>query len=394
MIGKTIAHFRILEKLGEGGMGVVYKAEDTKLDRVVALKFLPEQATATEEERARFIQEAKSAATLNHPNVCTIHGIDEYEEPASGDAPPVKHHFIQMECVDGVTLRGKIPENGLKLQDAVDYAIQIAEALQEAHSKGIVHRDVKAENVMLNEKNQIKVMDFGLAKLRGSSRLTKTSSTIGTLSYMSPEQIQGEQADARSDIFSFGVVLYEMLTGKLPFRGEHEAAMVYSIVNEDPQPIEQFRTDIHSAIVHLINRSLEKDPDDRYQNMNEIVGELRRAKRQSARVSRKVPLEKPADVPISSAEIPASPAPSASGNRKPAMLIGVAIAAVAIVSLAVWFMSGVRPERQLGHLHDGHRDRGEQTGHDRFLSQSGQFSNCEVFSGREIHCLRKKTQGE
>jgi serine/threonine protein kinase len=284
MIGKTIAHFHILEKLGEGGMGVVYKAQDTKLDRVVALKFLPEQATSTGEERARFIQEAKSAATLNHPNVCTIHGIEEHEG----------RQFIEMEYVDGVTLRVKIPEEGLKLQDAVDYAIQIAEALQEAHSKGIVHRDVKAENVMLNEKNQMKVMDFGLAKLRGSSRLTKTSSTIGTLAYMAPEQIQGEEVDSRSDIFSFGVLLFEMLTGRSPFRGEHEAALVYSIVNEEPQEIQQFRLDVPETIVHLMKRALEKDPDDRYQNMNEIVGELRWAKRQSARVSRKVPVEKPA----------------------------------------------------------------------------------------------------
>jgi len=284
MVGKSIAHFTILQKLGEGGMGVVYKAQDTKLDRVVALKFLPEQANATEEEKARFVQEAKSAATLNHSNVCTIHGIEEHEG----------RQFIEMEYVDGVTLRAKIPEDGLKLQDAVDYAIQIAEALQEAHTKGIVHRDVKAENVMLNEKNQIKVMDFGLAKLRGSSRLTKTSSTIGTLAYMAPEQIQGEEVDSRSDIFSFGVLLFEMLTGRGPFRGEHEAAMVYSIVNEDPQPVQQFRSDVPETIIHLMNRALEKDPDDRYQNMNEIVGELRRAKRQSARVSRKVPLEKPA----------------------------------------------------------------------------------------------------
>jgi serine/threonine protein kinase len=347
MIGKTIAHFTILEKLGEGGMGVVYKAQDTKLDRVVALKFLPEQATATEEERARFIQEAKSAATLNHPNVCTIHGIDEYGEPASGGAPPVKHHFIQMECVDGVTLRGKIPENGLKLQDAVDYAIQIGEALQEAHSKGIVHRDIKAENVMLNEKNQIKVMDFGLAKLRGTTRLTQTSSTIGTLAYMAPEQIQGEEVDSRSDIFSYGVLLYEMLTGRGPFRGEHEAAMVYSIVNEDPHPLEQIRTDVPQTVIHLINRSLEKDPADRYQSMSEIVGELRHTKKQSARVSRTIPAQKPAaQVSGETPEAPTQPVstgtPSTEGKKKWILPAAAGVVAV-LAALTFLVLSGAGP---------------------------------------------------
>ncbi|MGB5873556.1 MAG: protein kinase [Bacteroidota bacterium] len=338
MIGKTIAHFTILQKLGEGGMGVVYKAQDTKLDRVVALKFLPEQATATEEEKARFVQEAKAAATLNHSNVCTIHGIEEHEG----------RQFIEMEYVDGVTLRAKIPENGLKLQDAVDYAIQIAEALQEAHTKGIVHRDVKSENVMLNDKNQIKVMDFGLAKLRGSSRLTKTSSTIGTLAYMAPEQIQGGEVDSRSDIFSFGVLLFEMLTGRSPFRGEHEAALVYSIVNEDPQPIQQFRSDVPETMVHLMNRTLEKDPDDRYQNMNEIVGELRRAKRQSARVSRKVPLEKPAaGVPGVSQVAPTQPMSEGEPPSKPSQkkwFIPAAAAALVVVATALFLvLSGGGP---------------------------------------------------
>ncbi|MGB6649804.1 MAG: protein kinase, partial [Bacteroidota bacterium] len=321
---------------------------DTKLDRVVALKFLPEQATATEEERARFLQEAKSAATLNHPNVCTIHGIDEYEEPASGDAPPVKHHFIEMECVDGVTLRTKIPKDGLKLQDAVDYAIQIGEALQEAHSKGIVHRDVKAENVMLNTKNQIKVMDFGLAKLRGTTRLTQTSSTIGTLAYMAPEQIQGEEVDSRSDIFSYGVLLYEMLTGRSPFRGEHEAALVYSIVNEDPHPMDQIRTDVPQTIIHLINRSLEKDPADRYQSMSEIVGELRHTKKQSARVSRTVPVQKPAaHVSEVTADVPTEPVsagePRTEEPKRKWVLPAAAGAAVVLAGLLFLVLSGGGP---------------------------------------------------
>ena len=216
-----------LAKLGV--LGVVYKAQDTKLDRLVALKFLPHRVAVSADEKARFIQEAKAAAGLNHPNICTIHGIEEHDG----------QQFIEMEYVDGVTMREKIAgadrRTALQVNNAISYAIQIGEALQEAHSKGIVHRDVKAENIMVNAKNQIKVMDFGLAKLKGSLKLTRTSSTVGTLAYMAPEQIQGGEVDARSDIFSFGVVLFEMLTGQMPFRGEHEAATMYSIVNEEPQ---------------------------------------------------------------------------------------------------------------------------------------------------------------
>ena len=221
MIGQTVSHYKILEKLGEGGMGVVYKAADLTLTRTVALKFLPHGLEAQEPERARFLQEARAAAILNHPNISTVYEIAE----ADGQ------QFIVMECVEGKTLREIIPVK--KMQDALSYAIQIAEALQEAHTHGIVHRDVKAENIMVNTKNQVNVMDFGLAKLKGSLKLTKTSSTVGTLAYMAPEQIEGGEVDARNDIFSFGVVLSEMLTGHLPFRGEHEAAMMYSILNED-----------------------------------------------------------------------------------------------------------------------------------------------------------------
>jgi len=277
MIGTTISHYKILEKLGAGGMGIVYKAHDTKLDRDVALKFLPHHLNATADEQARFLQEARAASALNHPNICGIHSIGE-----DGDK-----QFIEMEYVDGKTLRQMVPVQ--KTQTAIDYAIQIGEALQEAHSKGIVHRDVKTENIMVNSKNQIKVMDFGLAKLKGSLKLTKTSSTVGTLAYMAPEQIEGGEVDARSDIFSFGVVLYEMLTGHLPFRGEHEAAMVYSIVNEEPTPIQKYLPEISSEFVHILNRALEKDPNDRYQNVAEMVIDLRRLKKQTSRVSRPVP---------------------------------------------------------------------------------------------------------
>jgi serine/threonine protein kinase len=276
MIGQTVSHYRIIEKLGEGGMGVVYKAQDTKLDRFVALKFLPHHVTVSADEKTRFIQEAKAAAGLNHPNICTIYGIEEHEG----------QQFIEMEYVDGVTLTSKIPETGVKVQDAVTYAIQIGEALAEAHNKGIVHRDVKAENIMVNLKGNIKVMDFGLAKLKGSLKLTKASSTVGTLAYMAPEQIQGGKVDARSDIFSFGVVVFEMLTERMPFRGEHDAAMMYSILNEEPEPIQQYMPDASPEIIHIMSKSLDKDPDDRYQSVSEMVVDLRRVKKDSTKVHR------------------------------------------------------------------------------------------------------------
>lgn len=272
IIGDTVAHYRILEKLGEGGMGVVYKAHDTRLDRTVALKFLPSGLNPTHEEKARFVQEARAASALNHPNVCIIHDIQEVND----------QQFIVMEYVAGKTLKEMVPIR--RLEDAIDYAIHITEALGEAHGKGIVHRDIKSENIMVNTKNQIKVLDFGLAKLRGSLKLTRTSSTLGTLAYMSPEQIRGEEVDARSDIFSFGVVLYEMLSGRLPFKGEHEAAMLYSIVNEEPEPIRRFRSDLAREVVDLLGRALEKDPLDRFQIVADVLIDLRRMRPDTSRI--------------------------------------------------------------------------------------------------------------
>jgi len=274
MIGRTISHYRILEKLGEGGMGVVYKALDTKLERFVALKFLPHEISLSADDKARFLQEARAASAVSHANVCVIHDIAEHDG----------QQFIVMEYIDGKTLRQMVPIG--KVGDALGYAIQVGEALEAAHSKGVVHRDIKAENIMVSVTNQVKVMDFGLAKLRGSLKLTKTSSTVGTLAYMAPEQIQGGEVDGRSDIFSFGVVLYEMLAGQLPFAGEHEAAMMYSILNEDPQPIQRYKPDLSSELLHIVNRALEKDPEDRYQAVREMVIDLRRAKKETSRVSR------------------------------------------------------------------------------------------------------------
>jgi len=272
MIGKTISHYQIFSKLGEGGMGVVYKAEDTKLDRIVALKFLPSHLTKSETDKARFLQEAKAASAINHPNVCVIHDIQEHDG----------QQFIVMEYVEGKTLRevvGSFDKTPMPLKDVIAISIQIAEALRAAHGKGIVHRDIKSENIMVTETGQVKVMDFGLAKLRGSVKITKTSTTVGTIAYMSPEHLQGAEVDARTDIFSFGVVLYEMLTGQLPFKGEYDSAMMYAIVNEEPEPIQKYRPDLSSEFLHVLNRALEKNPSERYQSIHDVFIELKRMKR-------------------------------------------------------------------------------------------------------------------
>lgn len=330
MIGTTISHFTILEKLGEGGMGVVYKALDTTLDRTVALKFLPERVNKDETAKARFLQEAKAAAGLNHPNICTIFGVEEFEHQV----------YMAMEFVEGGTLSEKIPF--AKTEDALIIAGQIADALQEAHTRGIVHRDIKADNIMLSSKGQAKVMDFGLAKLKGAMKLTRTSSTVGTLGYMAPEQIQGGEVDHRSDIFSFGVLVFEMLTGKLPFRGEHEAAMVYSIVNEEPQNIAQLLPELSPIVVNLINRCLEKDPAERYQHFDDITADVKRALRKTSKVMRSSP-----SVPAHSSDKISSTHDSAVTDltpsgffRKNSVRVVFAAAALIIIALMGWWLLG------------------------------------------------------
>ena len=280
LIGRTISHYKIFEKLGEGGLGVVYKAKDTKLKRFVALKFLPPHVTREQTDRARFLQEAQAAAALNHANVCTIHEIHDEGE----------HPFIVMEHVEGATLRKLIRDAGdspIPMETVLEVVLQIGEALYTAHDKGVVHRDVKSENIMVSDTGQVKVMDFGLARVYGSERLTKSSSTIGTVAYMSPERIQGQEVDARSDIFSFGVVLYEMLAGRLPFTGEYESSMMYAIVNEEPEPIQKYRSGLSSEMMHVLNRALEKQPADRYQTMSDVLIDLKRLKRDSESTGRK-----------------------------------------------------------------------------------------------------------
>ncbi len=285
MIGQVISHYKILDKLGEGGMGIVYRAHDTKLDRTVALKFLPPQVSATEQDKIRFTQEARAAAALNHPHICHIYRIDEVDAPPASGRQGERMMFIEMEYVDGLTLRKKIAAGPIPLSEALTLATQVGEGLEEAHGKGIVHRDIKSDNVMVNSRNQAKVMDFGLAKLKGALKLTRSSSTVGTLAYMAPEQLRGVEADARSDIFSFGVLLYEMLTGRVPFEGAHEAALMYSITNEPPVPLEKYYPGAPSELLHIINRSLEKDPEDRYQTVHDMVIDIRRMRKDSTRVS-------------------------------------------------------------------------------------------------------------
>jgi TolB-like protein/Flp pilus assembly protein TadD/predicted Ser/Thr protein kinase len=275
MIGKTISHYRILEKLGEGGMGVVYKAEDTKLKRQVALKFLPSELTRDPDAKSRFIQEAQAASALNHPNICVIHEIDEADDQS----------FIAMECVEGKTLGALLEERGLSPSEALDVAIQVTEGLTAAHKMGIVHRDIKPDNIMVTHEGRVKIMDFGLAKLKGLSTLTKEQSTLGTLSYMSPEQVQGLEADQRSDIFSLGVVLYEMLTGRRPFRGEHEAAVMYSLLNETPEPLARYKSGVPEDVQRIVDNALVKDRDKRYQRAEELLADLRREKERMERAT-------------------------------------------------------------------------------------------------------------
>ena len=269
MIGTTIAHYKILEKIGEGGMGVVYKAEDTRLGRLVALKFLPPDLIRDPEAKQRFIQEARAASSLQHDNICSIHDID---------VTPDVQLFIVMDYYEGETLKEAIGKGPLPIDRIIHIAVQIAAGLEEAHAQGIVHRDIKPANIMITEKGQFKIMDFGLAKLKGQSILTKAGSTLGTAPYMSPEQARGEKVDHRTDIWSFGVVLYEMIIGKIPFASDYEQGVVYSILNEKPEPPTGLRTGVPMELERIIDKCLEKKAVDRYQHMDELIVDLRKAR--------------------------------------------------------------------------------------------------------------------
>ncbi len=260
MIGKTILHYKILEKLGEGGMGIVYKAEDTKLKRDVAIKFLPSQIASQNEERERFKVEAQAAAALNHPNIATIYSIEETDNEA----------FIVMEYIDGVELKDKISSGPVKQNKALEIITKIADGLKTAHNKGIIHRDIKSSNIMVTGDDQVKVMDFGLAKIKGSGLVTKVGTTMGTAAYMSPEQVSGEKVDQRTDIWALGIIFYELLTGELPFKADYDAAWTYLILNKDPLKPSELDRKIPAQLDSIVMKMLEKDRDKRYEKIEEF----------------------------------------------------------------------------------------------------------------------------
>ncbi len=265
MNGRTISHYKILEKIGEGGMGVVYKAEDTKLKRTVALKFLPKEFTKDSQSKERFMLEAQAAAALDHPHICTVYEINEAEEQT----------FISMAYIKGQSLKEKIESGPFKIEEALNIAIQVAEGLQDAHERGIVHRDIKPGNIMLTDKGQAKITDFGLAKLEWGADLTKTATVMGTVAYMSPEQASGEKVDLRTDIWSLGCVLYEMLTGERPFKSTHDQATLYSILKEKSVPMSNIRMDIPKKLEKIVENCLEKDKRKRYKDMSALLTGLK-----------------------------------------------------------------------------------------------------------------------
>lgn len=265
MIGKEISHYKILAKLGGGGMGVVYKAEDIRLKRLVALKFLPPELTRDSEAKKRFMQEAQAASALEHPNICTIHEIETTADDQL---------FMVMTYYDGTTLDNKIAKGSLSVNEAIDISIQILLGLSRAHEAGIIHRDIKPANIMITSRGEVKVLDFGLAKLSGKSRTTRKGRYMGTLAYMSPEQARGETVDHRTDIWSVGVVFYEMITGKIPFDGEYGQAIIYSIINEDPPALESIKPDLPQSIENILKRAMAKDPIKRYNYVEEFMVEL------------------------------------------------------------------------------------------------------------------------
>lgn len=314
MIGKTVSHYKIVRKLGAGGMGEVYLAEDLELQRNVALKFLPSGYSNDPDVLARFRREAQAAAALNHPNIITIHEVATYE-----DQP-----FIVMAHVEGLSLGEHVKRRTLSLNAILDLAIQIGDGLAKAHAAGIVHRDLKPDNILIDEDGRPKILDFGLAKLAGVTRITQEASTLGTIYYMSPEQTRGGDVDHRSDIFSFGTVLYEMITNRLPFEGDHQTAVMYAITSAEPQPLARYNNEVSPELERIVSKMLAKDPAERYQSAADLVADLKRERRRS-------------DASIPGGAYPTGPVPLRSGRSGlpkivvPVLVLGV-IAALIIIN--------------------------------------------------------------
>lgn len=289
MIAQNISHYKIIEKLGEGGMGIIYKAEDVKLKRIVALKVLPESFTRDEDSRRRFMYEAQHASSLQHQNICTIHEINETEDG---------QYFIAMDYYEGETLKSKISKEQLGIDEIIDITSQIAEGLRKAHEKGIIHRDIKPANIFITKEGVVKILDFGLAKKVDQTQFTRKDMKFGTTEYMSPEQIKGEKVDHRTDIWSIGILLYEMLTGQHPFKADYEQAIVYLVLNQDPEDVRNIRKDVPERLLTILEKSIAKERESRYEDLASLLEDLGKVRVKS-------------DIEFSEFEIPA-PSPSQS----------------------------------------------------------------------------------